>query len=177
MKNRSLVAILLVPVAVTGCQDTHPTDLLDVSPSFAKATHTEVSGLLTLDGVGDCGQWGTVPSGHYQERDCWTHYTATGGFLADGWLVEKASFNFTTGNGTASGPMDLTVTEFLGRPVDGTMGGQITFNCKEWWCTTDFVLRGGGDLAGLMLRAHGEGWFNLPTSFAYAGTVVDPHGG
>lgn len=177
MRNRLFAAILLVSLVAVGCQDSNPTDVPEVSPSYAKAGFAEVTGVFHLDGIGTCNDWGTVPSGHYQERNCEAHYTVTGDVVAEGWMIEKASFDFATGNGTASGPMDLTVTGILGDAVDGTMSGQVTFNCKGWWCTTNFVLQGGGDLGSLKMRAHAEGWFNFPTSFAYTATIVNPQGG
>lgn len=181
MRSRPSTVILLATLGLIGCQDSNPTAPPEITPSLlepsSKASSVEISGAFHLDGVGTCNDWGTVPSGHYQERNCETHYTVTGGILAEGWLIEKASFDFTTGRGTASGPIDLTVTEFLGNPVDGTMDGQITFNCNGWYCTTNFVLQGGGELDGVKLRAQAEGWFSFPTSFAYTATIVDPHGG
>lgn len=176
MRKWLAVMTLLPTLGVFGCQDRGPTEVTADVPFFAKANFAEISGVLALDGIGTCTNWGLTAGGIYQERDCETHYTATGAYLAEGWLLEKASFNFETGTGNVSGPLDLTVTEYLGIPVDGTLAGQVTFRCEGYWCTTNFVLQGGGDLDGLKLKTQAAGWFDFPTSFAYTATVVDPFG-
>jgi len=175
------ISVALGALALSGCQG----DRLSTEPSLTPVTSEgaaeqwAVSGGLTVT----LPLWhdrGWVTGGDVEvEKGFGSPLLFWGDIVAEGTYTSNLAYKHQYGEdgtetftGGAAGKVTLTVSEFLGEPVSGTLDGSLHYHVNRSWVSdTKLLLHGTGDLDGytVQLMSPADPAWVFPTS--YTGTV------